>query len=415
MPDNFSRYFSMYRDLPRNAYLLAFTNFINGSGYFVFPFLVLLLTQKLDYSSTEAGTTMFITAAAYLPGSLLGGSLADRVGRKALFLTSRSVIAVSWLLCGFFPYSEAIVLLIAIAYFSLGVYTPIHRALEADISNPDNRKAIYSLIYLCRNIGFSISPVAAGLLFENFANWLFWGNGLCILATILLIYLFLDETKPDNEEKPHTPLEAAESGSVWSVILARPNLFLFAAAGILSAFIYAQVFFSLPLQLVYVYDQEGAALYGRLMGFNGLVIILFTAPVIVMTKNLSPAVSIAAGVFLFAAGFSQLGNTQWLPLFFIAALVFTLGEILERTNVGIYIANHSPMSHRARINSIIPLLIGAGTALAPLLTGWFIDHYGVSAVWPGIAALGVISGVLFLLLAVADNRSSRSESDIDCT
>ncbi len=47
---------SIYRYLPNNIYYLALARMILGMGNFIVPFLVLLLTDKLGYSATVAGS-----------------------------------------------------------------------------------------------------------------------------------------------------------------------------------------------------------------------------------------------------------------------------------------------------------------------------------------------------------------------
>ncbi len=46
---------SIYLGLPKDIYFIAFARFLLGLGNFIIPFLVLLLTQKLGYSTTVAG------------------------------------------------------------------------------------------------------------------------------------------------------------------------------------------------------------------------------------------------------------------------------------------------------------------------------------------------------------------------
>jgi len=392
------KHLSIYFGLPRTAYILALCRVISGSGNFIFPFLTLLLTQKVGMSASQTGLIIFLSSLAYVPGSLIGGKLADKFGRKPVMVTAELLVAASWISCGFFPHSFWIVPFISFSYFALGALEPVQGAVAADISTPENRKAIYSLGYLGWNIGFAIGPLVAGLLFENYAHWMFWGDGIAILVAVVLVVLWIPESRPKHQDEAHTDLESAKAGTVWPIIWARPHLMLFTLAGVFSTLVYAQIGFSLPLQMQEVFGSEGSKFYGQLMGFTGLTVVLFTAPMVALTKSLKPIVIIAMGMILFALGFAPLGMVQWLPWFFMAAFVFTLGEILEATNRGVYIANHSPMSHRARINSIVPLIIGVGHAFAPLITGPFIDNYGVSNVWPIAGCFSIISFCLLLLL-----------------
>jgi Na+/H+ antiporter NhaC len=49
--------------------------------------------------------------------------------------------------------------------------------------------------------------------------------------------------------------------------------------------------------------------------------------------------------------------------FLLSTVIWTLGEILQATNTNVYIANHTPISHRGRFNAILPIIIGSGGCL----------------------------------------------------
>ncbi|MGM0675699.1 MAG: hypothetical protein ACQETQ_13480 [Spirochaetota bacterium] len=89
-------------------------------------------------------------------------------------------------------------------------------------------------------------------------------------------------------------------------------------------------------------------------------------------------------------------------LLLFSVLVWTLGEILSATNPNVYIANHTPSSHRGRFNSILPLILQVGFALNPLLMGRYIEVYSLQNVWPLAAALAVAGAVSLLLLGALE-------------
>ena len=69
------------RSLPRPFWVLAGATFVNKFGVFVIPFLTLFIARK-GFGEAEAG----LAAGAYSVGSfgaaMLGGWLADRIGRN---------------------------------------------------------------------------------------------------------------------------------------------------------------------------------------------------------------------------------------------------------------------------------------------------------------------------------------------
>ncbi|MCD6343940.1 MAG: MFS transporter, partial [Spirochaetaceae bacterium] len=76
--------FREYRSLPGPIWAMAVARMVNAVGSFVYPFLTLLLTDKLKFDKGTAGRILMIATVMFVPGSLIGGWLADRVGRKRL-------------------------------------------------------------------------------------------------------------------------------------------------------------------------------------------------------------------------------------------------------------------------------------------------------------------------------------------
>src|SRR3954470_15349671 len=82
------------RALPRGAYVLFFGTFLNKFGTFVLPFLAIYMT-RLGYSAAKAGLAVGAYGIGTLCASLLGGYLADRLGRRKTIVLSMFSVAVA--------------------------------------------------------------------------------------------------------------------------------------------------------------------------------------------------------------------------------------------------------------------------------------------------------------------------------
>jgi MFS family permease len=95
------------------------------------------------------------------------------------------------------------------------------------------------------------------------------------------------------------------------------------------------------------------------------------------------------------------------PLFILSTVIWTIGEILSMTNSGIYIADHTPMSHRGRFNSVIPVITGAGFSIGPGIMGMYIRAANIEAAWILVFVISMIAAFLMLSL----NSLERSMRD----
>ncbi|MDC7245771.1 MAG: MFS transporter [Sphaerochaetaceae bacterium] len=413
MSKSFSRIsgmISLYKGLPQPVYVLFFATIINGVGIFVYPFLVLLLTQRLGYSDAWAGTFMSVAAVAYLPGSFIGGKLADMFGRKHVMIAGQLCASAMFVVCGFLGVSDLVPLFIILNLFFDGATDPARSALMTDITTQENRQVSFSLNYLGHNIGFAVGPVIAGLLFYRAPNWLFFGNAIITSIAMIFVALKVPETKPDRatiEASYSTDsTEKGHRGGLFKALLSRPRLLALAAFLTFFSFSYSQTLFALPLYMTRLFGETGATLYGSMMSVNAVVVVLSNAFLVMALRKYHPLRNIAVAGILFAIGFSCMGLTSTPLVFYLLTIVFTLGEVIDATNSHYYIANNTPISHRARFSAILPVIMGFGHGIAPLVGGHISSRYGLQIVWMvvGISALIGTVGVTVLYLTEKDKR-----------
>ncbi|MHB9145132.1 MAG: MFS transporter [Symbiobacteriia bacterium] len=412
---------TVYRGLPTSVYIVFFSRIVNSIGTLVYPFLTLYLTTKLGYNTAQAGLLMTAGAIAYVPGSLLGGKIADQFGRKLLLVGGMAAAAVLLVPCAFLGTSALIPPLLIASRFFGALADPAYNAMVADLTTPENRKATFSLLYLGHNIGFAIGPMIAGFLFQHHLSWLFLGDAATTFLSVVLVALYVPETHPQaaavgkvasagtaagttdmGATAPARDLpesERTQTGSVWTILLQRPILLIVAGLFIIYNLVYAQYIFALPVQMETTFGPAGALRYGTLMTTNALTVVALTAVITAVTLRLRSLVSIGlAGIFM-AVGFGMMYFIHAMPLFVLSAVIWTVGEILNSVNTGVFIANNSPASHRGRIGATMSLIAGIGWSAGPWLGGLWIRAFTVRTLWIASFFLALAAGLLMLLVS----------------
>ena len=112
-----SNVLQMYKNLPRNIYIMLFVKFINALGQFVVPFLSLFLTLKLGYSTVFASSIITLSVLACIPGSMFGGILADKWDKKSTYILTQSSAALCILLCGFLTNTKILLFFLLLSTF----------------------------------------------------------------------------------------------------------------------------------------------------------------------------------------------------------------------------------------------------------------------------------------------------------
>jgi MFS family permease len=401
-----------YIKLPKDILILFFARIINSLGSFVFPFLTMFLTERMGMDAGMVGRFMMLTAFATALGAIIGGKLCDHVGRKKIMITFQFMAAVMLIPCGFLENSMIVPWLLTLSNFFNGAVQPASSAMLADLTTKENRQQAFSLLYLGINIGVAIGPIVAGFLYKNYIRWIFWGDALTTMLSLILVAFLVKETIPSA--KGEIALEVSENerkeeGSLISVMLKRPALLVFSLVSSVYSFVYAQSNFCIPLQVKDIFPEEGSVIFGSLMSINAIVVVCFTVLIIALTRRNKPILNIAVSGIFYAIGFGMLYYVQSYMLFIVSTIIWTIGEILHSTNQGVYIANNTPMSHRGRINSLLPIISGIGFAIGPRIMGSYIKDKEVASAWPLVFLISLGAAVLMYGLYLKD-RSRRSDS-----
>ena len=372
---------AIYQDLPKNIYFIALARLILGLGNFIIPFMVLLLTQKLGYSATIAGSLAMGVTGIFLLGNLVGGILSDSLGHKQIMVAGELIGALFLILCGFYADDPIIVpALLFASYFFFGTALPASNALVADLSTPNNRDAVMSLSYLAFNLGSAIGPVLAGYLFWNYTQWIFWGNGVAALVGILVV-MFCVSSKIDTPSNEAATLENAVKGSVWSVLKERPRLIIFMLLCAFLWFSVNQMTMTSPLYLNHIFASHGPVLFGQLMTYACVLVVIITPILMRLTSNKTEIMSLAYAGMLFVLGYLLVMLNPTIPIHFFAWFFLAAAEVLLLTKEGVYLANQSPSSHRGRIQGISTTIRNIIVMPSFVLIGFSIDHHGYLNTW----------------------------------
>lgn len=396
-----------YRGLPKEIYILFIGKIVNSIGAFVHPLMSLILTQRIGMSAFEAGKFVTLLAVCQVPCMLLGGKLADSIGRKRVIVTFQILGAAMLIICGLMPTSitTAYMMILSSCFYSLS--SPAYDALNADLTDESNRKESYSLLYMGSNIGFSIGPILGGLLYKNFLSLIFIGDAITTLIALSLLIINIKETKNKkvDNDKVYEEIECDEYSSVPTVkvLFSRPILVLFPIIMLLYQLVYSQWGFSLPLQMGDLYGVDGARLYGYLGAFNALIVIITTPLLTYRTRRHNAVDVMGVGGLCYAASFIVYAISKNMMLFLIATFALTIGEVLVAINSSAFIANNTPSSHRGRISSIIPIVSGAGYAFGPMVMGKIIDISGIFIAWIIVMIIALIGSVGMFLLKKLKN------------
>lgn len=405
--------FTPYKDLPKEVYIIFISRIVNALGCFVMPLLTFILTKNVGLSDDVAGIYMSVSALLQLPAAIIGGKLADTIGRRKVIIFTELMAAIIYFICGFIAPSMKLVYMIMFAGAAFNASIPAHDSLIADLTTPENRKGAYSLSYMGWNIGFAVGAFVAGILYKNHLPLIFIGDAITALISASLVMFFIkesiDKTKEEITDKNRV-LEKREEGSTFSVLAKRKILVYFALVNFGLSFVYSQFGFMMPLHSDQNFLANGSVYYGMMASFNGIVVIIFTPIVTKLGSRTDNTKLIACGGLLYAVGFGMLGGLNTLMFFFVSVFIFTLGEILLSISISPFIANHTPASHRGRMSSALPIIYSTGYMLGPIGMGKFLKYNSIEHGWFFVGMIGLISTVFMYMLGKYEKKNNLYET-----
>jgi MFS family permease len=399
-----------YKGLKREVYLIFISKTINAMGFLIIPFMALLLSTKVGLSNADTGFYVAVSGLMWAPAALIGGRLSDSIGRKKVLITGELLATAAYLVCFFLEPGMSMVYMLMAASFFFGVAGPSHDALTADLTSPEQREGAYSLNYLGFNLGFAFAQILAGFLFQNHLKIMFLIDALTALSGLMLIAFLVKEPERGNLSQErggkNSDSESGSNRTVLAILWAKPILLVFALTICGYRFLYSQWPFLIPLHLEHNFPKEGARIFGFLGSFNALIVVVLIPVLTALLHHKSHVRKVFYAGLLFTFGFGMLGFVSMKAAFFVSVLVITLGEVLDAISVMPFIMNHSPSTHRGRMSAILPIIMGTGFYLGPVIMGSVLDHSGFRFTWFLAAVVGVVMTLIMKGIDVADGAGN---------
>ncbi|MFG1911174.1 MDR family MFS transporter [Kribbella sp. NPDC048928] len=367
--------------LPRAFWALWVCQLVNRLGSFVQPFLVLYLTHDRHLSAGTAGAVAAAVGAGTVTAQLVGGFLADRIGRRLTMLICFFGTAAALILLG----SARDMALIWVCAFLVGLlgdlFRPAVQATVADLLQPTERVRAYGLLFWAINLGFSVSTVSAGVLASIGYGLLFWLNAGTSVIAGAVIWAMVPESRPVlDETTPPRPVLA---------VALRDNVFLLMILlQVGYATIYMQGYSTLPLAMSE--DGLSSRTYGLVIALNGVVIVLVQPFLGRWMVKLDRPKLLAASMLVVGLGFGvgAVVHSWW--GYALSVVVWTLGEIGFAAVIGAVFADLAPVDLRGRYMGLSGMAFGVGTVVGPLAGTNALEHLGPTITWLSCAVLGVI-------------------------
>ncbi len=345
------------------------------------------------------GAVIAVSYIATAPFSILGGSLADRIGRRPLFtllpLVSFAVfLSMSieiifrmqlWLLLFTFVFTSPIG----------SLQGTVDSAVLSDLTAPQDRIKAFGLLRLFSNVGFALGPALGGLVASIGYGTLLLVPAAANLVEETVYFSFV------RESMPSVPSEINASWTMKRGLVSFPAhdgpFMILVGVMVVASLCLGQWGTTLTLFLSGSY-RLSAAQIGLMYSLNGLVVVLFQLPVNRMMSRFGDIERLAAGIGLYAVSFLMYGVLRDYVLILLTTAVLTIGENIYSPAASTAISKIAPQDRRGEyfgaysaVNSFTsPLVVIFGSMM---LTFFIRSPY---LMWSVVSLIGAVSCALML-------------------
>ncbi|MFO8036323.1 MAG: MFS transporter [Anaerolineales bacterium] len=391
----FKRLKKIYLEFPQKFWVVVGASFIDRIGStLLFPFFSLYITQKFNVGMTQAGVVLGIFSAFSLGGSMIGGALTDKFGRKKLILFGLVFSALSTLTLGLVNELAVLYPLAIVIGLLSNIAVPAHQAMVADLLPEKKRQEGFGILRVVANMSWIIGPTIGGYIANRNYFLLFLLDAVisCLVAAIFFFYI--PETKPETTQE-QTSILGTFAG--YRVVLRDFAYVAFLVASMLMGIVYQQMYNSLS---VYLRDNHGISPqgYGFLLTTSAITVILFQFRTTRLIKKYPAFIMMALGTLFYMVGFGMFGFVTAYWLFAAAIVIITIGEMVIMPTASALATNFAPEDMRGRYMAVFGVSWALPATVGPSAAGLILDNFNPNLLWFIGAGLCAISILSFYLL-----------------
>ena len=378
-----------------------------AGGSMIWPFLLIYASKKLELPLSTVAALISINAGTGLAASFLAGTLADKIGRKAVMVFSLAVSGIAY----FFLLRAETYPQFAFLMVFIGLSNPLYQvgadAMLADLIPTEQRTDAYAINRIANNAGFGMGPAVGGFLASTSYNLAFYGASAGFMIYSLLMFFLAHETlgKALSETKSLSSAgqvgaekeRGTSSSGGYGQVFHDKGYMAFAGLTALGLTAPSMLWILMP---VYANSNFGLseAMYGWIPTTNAVMCVFLQYSVTQVTRNHKTLVVTAAGMLLYALGTGSVALMTGFWGFWLSMVLLTFGELTLIPTASKYVADIAPADLRGRYMSIYWVGWGLSRTVAPLIGGYLNDSISPRSIWMGGLLFGLTSTLGLLLL-----------------
>ncbi len=387
----------IFNNYPRQFWLVAGGVLLSSAGSsLIWPFQLIYISKTLTLPISSVATLITISSATGLAASFVGGTIADRFGRKIIMIAAQAANGLGYILMSSAHTYLGFVIPMTIMGVAMPFYSIGSDAMMADIIPTEKRTGAFAILRMINNAGIAIGPAIGGLIVTKSYSLAFYLAAAGMISYSLLLLTRVHETLQKKTDTSSAPKHEVLGG--YGRVLGDRNF-----VGFVSVITFGMI---APLMMwvllaVYMNKYYGIPeyLYSWLPITNALMCVFVQYPVTMFTRRLPAKTAITLGMLVYALGVGSVAIMTGFWGFWLSMAIMSMGELILVPTGTKYVADLAPEELRGRYMSIYWLTWGLSRSVAPIVGGTLHDAIAPQAIWWGGLAIGLTSTLALFLLS----------------
>lgn len=326
--------------------------------------------------------------------TLLGGGIADRIGRKPVILIALGFQASAML---GFVWTQSVwgfALLYILNGIGRSLFIPAQRAQIADVVGEEQRAEVFALFSTIGYFSATIGPLVGLLAYRYQPASLF----VCEATALLVYALVIWRMVPESASLDHSTLQ---HHSTQGIGLSHPRSTLREYHSVLGLMI-----FSLPISFFYAQTETTLPMYLRnlfpdyltivasLTTIKSILAIALGILLVKWTESLSTFRVMMITYTCFTTAALLYGTTSSFSMLVVAQLLIVIGESIGLNRLIQLVSILAPLDKRGRYFSIYGMHWDISRTIGPVCGGFFLQEYGGPLLFSLVAILLLVGGIL---------------------
>ncbi len=377
---------------PRAFKVLIASALIENMAFgLIIPLLTIYMVMDIEISESLTGVVLAGYTLSGIPGTIVGGMLVDKIGRRAVLLASLGLMSLT-IFMYFFAFDFVTFLLVAMADSFVGsLYMPAANAMIADVIPSRDRPKAYSTLRIAWNVGMVFGPAAGAILVAAYSiKVLFLFGALILLGAFLMNLVFIPETRPKETG------EAVTFRKCVAVARDRPFLLISAMSGVLFLCM-TQFMTALPIYMTADLGEPESSI-GPLWALSSGMIVLLQLWVTSQTVKSRRSVVLMSGQIVLGVGVGLIYLATDFLSIAACVVIITFGELVYMSILGAIIADMAPEEKRGIYMGFSGFMQTFGWGVGMFLGLWMLDILPDRAMlWLIFGGIAIASSTAYIL------------------